>query len=259
MNIGKNIKKLRVEKGITQEQLAAHLGITYQAISKWETEANTPDISMLPEIARYFGISIDALFGMYESITPIADFIRDDDVVRIVQMRGSEVIKCDASDRPFMLVLPKEIDATVNVEIFGEANIEGDIKGDVVCHKMLECGNIAGDVTAKEYIECGNVAGNVRSEEYVACGNVAGSVGAGEYIECGNIAGRQIAAGDYIECGNIVGNVDVGEYIECGDIGGNISAGDYVKCDTIKTSETITCAYIECSGDINCEKIVYKQ
>ncbi len=63
MNIGKNIKALRREKGVTQEQLASHLGITYQAVSKWENNANTPDIAMLPDIADYFGVTIDFLFG----------------------------------------------------------------------------------------------------------------------------------------------------------------------------------------------------
>ncbi len=63
MNIGKNIKALRLEKGVTQEQLASHLGITYQAVSKWENNANTPDIAMLPDIADYFGVTIDFLFG----------------------------------------------------------------------------------------------------------------------------------------------------------------------------------------------------
>ncbi len=63
MNIGKNIKALRGEKGVTQEQLASHLGITYQAVSKWENNANTPDIAMLPDIADYFGVTIDFLFG----------------------------------------------------------------------------------------------------------------------------------------------------------------------------------------------------
>ncbi len=62
MNIGNNIKALRRKKGVTQEQLASHLGITYQAVSKWENNANTPDIAMLPDIADYFGVTIDFLF-----------------------------------------------------------------------------------------------------------------------------------------------------------------------------------------------------
>ncbi|MCL2187965.1 MAG: helix-turn-helix domain-containing protein [Defluviitaleaceae bacterium] len=43
-NIGENIKQLRAEKGVTQEQLAEHLGITYQSVSKWENNITAPDL-----------------------------------------------------------------------------------------------------------------------------------------------------------------------------------------------------------------------
>jgi len=61
-NIGENIKKLRNEKQITQEQLAEHLSISYQAVSKWENNVTTPDIFLLPAIAEYFEVPIDELF-----------------------------------------------------------------------------------------------------------------------------------------------------------------------------------------------------
>lgn len=62
MNIGKHIKTLRLAKGVTQEELAEYLGVSFQAVSKWETEASTPDIALLPNIAVFFGITIDELF-----------------------------------------------------------------------------------------------------------------------------------------------------------------------------------------------------
>ena len=62
LNIGRNIKKLRAEKGVTQEQLAEHLSITYQSVSKWENNITSPDLYFIPAIADYFEISIDELF-----------------------------------------------------------------------------------------------------------------------------------------------------------------------------------------------------
>ena len=62
LSIGENIKKLRAEKGITQEQLAEHLSITYQSVSKWENNITAPDLYLIPAIAGYFEISIDELF-----------------------------------------------------------------------------------------------------------------------------------------------------------------------------------------------------
>ena len=64
MEIGNQIKSLRLRRGITQEEMAQHFGITPQAVSKWERGAATPDIGMLPGISAYFGITIDELFAL---------------------------------------------------------------------------------------------------------------------------------------------------------------------------------------------------
>lgn len=64
MEIGNQIKQLRQRRGITQEAMAQHFGITPQAISKWERGAATPDIGLLPDISAYFGVTIDELFAL---------------------------------------------------------------------------------------------------------------------------------------------------------------------------------------------------
>ena len=61
--VGRNIYALRKEFGFTQEELAGKLGVTYQAVSKWENGTTAPDISLLPELAAVFKTSIDALLG----------------------------------------------------------------------------------------------------------------------------------------------------------------------------------------------------
>ncbi|MBO4679912.1 MAG: helix-turn-helix transcriptional regulator [Lachnospiraceae bacterium] len=64
MNLGEQILFLRKNKQITQEQLARELGVTNQAVSKWESGQCMPDIQLLPEIARFFKVSIDELMGV---------------------------------------------------------------------------------------------------------------------------------------------------------------------------------------------------
>ena len=64
LEIGKCIKSLRLQKGITQEELANYLGVSYQAVSKWETDANTPDIALLPQLSIFFGGTIDDFFKL---------------------------------------------------------------------------------------------------------------------------------------------------------------------------------------------------
>ena len=64
--IGNNLKKYRKERNLTQEEVAKHLGISFQSISKWERNDGYPDITMLPVLARYYGVTIDELVGMDE-------------------------------------------------------------------------------------------------------------------------------------------------------------------------------------------------
>ena len=56
--IGKFLQELRKEKGLTQEQVAAHFNTTNRTISRWETGSNTPDISMLVDIAEFYGVDV---------------------------------------------------------------------------------------------------------------------------------------------------------------------------------------------------------
>lgn len=64
MELGNQIKALRLRRGITQEALAAKLGVTPQAVSKWEHDTAAPDIAMLPDISAFFGVTIDQLFSL---------------------------------------------------------------------------------------------------------------------------------------------------------------------------------------------------
>jgi len=64
MNFGETIKKLRRQKDMTQEQLAEYLNISTQAVSRWETGASLPDITLLPMLANIFDVSTDTLLGV---------------------------------------------------------------------------------------------------------------------------------------------------------------------------------------------------
>jgi len=64
MSIGKKIKELRRAQDVTQEKLADYLNLSYQAVSKWENELAYPDITLVPALANFFGVSADELLGM---------------------------------------------------------------------------------------------------------------------------------------------------------------------------------------------------
>lgn len=63
MNLGKNIKTLRKQVGLTQTELADKLGVTEQTVSKWENDKCYPDVSLLPLLANIFNCSVDAVLG----------------------------------------------------------------------------------------------------------------------------------------------------------------------------------------------------
>ena len=62
MRLSDNIRRLRREMALSQDALGDRLGVSGQAVSKWETGVTAPDISLLPALAECFGVTIDALF-----------------------------------------------------------------------------------------------------------------------------------------------------------------------------------------------------
>ena len=66
LTLGEKIKELRKRDGRKQEDLAGALGVSNQAVSRWEKDGSYPDMEMIPAIANYFGVTIDELFG-YEN------------------------------------------------------------------------------------------------------------------------------------------------------------------------------------------------
>ncbi len=69
MNIGYNIRRLRNEKGMTQEQLASRMGVTSAAVSKWESGQSLPDITLVMPLARVFEVTTDELMGYDAAVT----------------------------------------------------------------------------------------------------------------------------------------------------------------------------------------------
>lgn len=69
VNIGRTIARERRGRGVTQEALAAHLGVSKAAVSKWELGQSLPDVSLLPRIAAYFSLTLDELFDWRDELT----------------------------------------------------------------------------------------------------------------------------------------------------------------------------------------------
>ena len=88
INLSQNLKKLRLEKGITQETLADFLGVTFQSVSRWERGESYPDITLLPLIAGYFGTTTDELLGVNKTANEekIQKYLELYDTMKMVDM-----------------------------------------------------------------------------------------------------------------------------------------------------------------------------
>ncbi len=82
--IGQIIRKLRKERNMTQEELAEQLGVTFQAVSKWENDTGLPDISQVVPLATVFNVSTDTLFG-------ICGTSNEDETKRIIDEAYSKI------------------------------------------------------------------------------------------------------------------------------------------------------------------------
>jgi transcriptional regulator with XRE-family HTH domain len=110
--LGENIAVHRRAAGLTQELLADRLGVTSQAVSKWERQISCPDVSLLPAMAEVFGVSIDELFENTAS-NPESRIdalpLEDDGRVRIAVFEGKhlcarEVYECPDGEEMVLLI-----------------------------------------------------------------------------------------------------------------------------------------------------------
>lgn len=194
-SLGKQIAHYRKKLGLTQEGLAGKLGVTNQAVSKWETDQSCPDIQLLPKLADLFGVSIDAMFGR--------------------ETRPAQV--------PVIVDLPWTDDNTLRAVLYIGRRLQH--------HKILGIRNLKTRSLVEFHYD--GPAINVESDFSVVCnGQVGGSIKASDSVECGPVCGS-VTAGDSVRCGNVGGNVSAGDSVHCGDIGGNVSAGDGIRCSAI--------------------------
>ena len=88
--VGQTIRRLRKERGLTQEELAEQLNVTAQAVSKWENETGMPDISQIVPLASVFGVSTDVIFGLDTTTA-------SEDVTRILHDAEADKVYGDAA------------------------------------------------------------------------------------------------------------------------------------------------------------------
>ncbi len=198
-----NITFYRKKKGLTQEALAKKIGISFQAVSKWENEQSCPDILMLPLLAEIFEIPIGAFFS---SAVPENDCSGgfslpwpDDETLRAVIFKGHKLLENseDTSDFTF--------------------NLKGEPLN-VISYCDIVCEEISGSATAGNDIRCE--------------GNIGKNASAGNNIDCAGYINGAASAGNNVDCsGNINGCVSAGNNVTCVNLHGAAIAGNGITCD----------------------------
>ena len=260
LRMGATIARRRKENGLTQEALANRLGVTNQAVSKWEGDVCCPDIQLLPALADALGLSLDALFGREAPEPPKeerpAEEVKvetapigiveklpwaDDDSLHAVLYQGHRLLQSERvperSGSGLLHLLAGRRDAQQVVlrftgtarDIYSDfaVHCEGDVSGSVQAGDGVQCGGVGGSVNAGDGVTCGAVEGSVRAGDSIRCEGVGGNVQAGDGVTCGDVGGS-VRAGDSVTCGSVEGDVSAGESVRCGSVGGDVRANDSV-------------------------------
>ena len=207
-----NIQKFRKQSRLTQEELSEKLGVTYQAVSKWENAKSAPDISLLPRMADLFGCYIDELFSHRtkenQGECPILPW-QDDGMIRGVVFEGKQLLQVS--------------DALIDKFTF---EIIGDAKSvQSECSIAVE-GSVSGGCNAgREVAIGGHLSGGCNAgTEITVGGHLSGGCNCGSTITCGgNLSGD-------VSCGAAI---TVGGDVEAVIIKGNVTC-NFMKCDKIE-------------------------
>ena len=123
--IGKRIAALRREKELKQDELAEKLGVSPQAVSKWENDQTCPDISLLPLLAKTLGVTVDELLSGKQENAPVVSMVPENKRKDINDMMFRMVVKSHNNNVRINIPLPLikvGIDAGLNMEEIAGGN-----------------------------------------------------------------------------------------------------------------------------------------
>ena len=238
ITLAENILKYRKKIGLSQEELANKLGVTFQAVSKWENAKAAPDIAFLPMMADIFGCYIDELFSREVKSEIHYDHCPefpwcDDTVIRGVVCEGQKILQyAEITDKFTFEIIgnAKNVQSECNIEVKGSVsggckaggsiNVQGPVSGGVSSHgEILIKGNLSGGC---------NTGGNLRVD-----GDFAGGCNTGMTVTCGgdfsgDVNCKNLTVGGDVKAKIIEGDV-ICSALECDNIKGNVTLNEIIK------------------------------
>ncbi len=159
MSIGANIVRLRKEKGWTQAELGEKLGVSNQAVSKWESGMTLPDVMLLPHIAKILGVSIEDLYNEADNAELAIekslnkDFGSEDNRVLVISAENEDsVVKTRVPIKAIRALLETE-NVKEEIDLEGEEttlihDVLNSAKGEIV---NVDNGNKKTTITIEDY------------------------------------------------------------------------------------------------------------
>ena len=218
MSIGKNIATFRKDKGMTQADLGEALGVSNQAVSKWEAETTMPDVMLLPKIAKSLGVTLNHLYGITDD--PVAMAVanlpwEDDGVIRGVVFEGRRMLTADEIQRikstcegqlqSFCFEIhgdPKDVHTECDLAVFGS------VMGGANCGDLTVTGNMSGGANCNDVTVGGNWEGGCNCDDLTIGGSLhGGSVIANDVVVSGDVCVNTLMA-DSVECQGCINGYD---------------------------------------------------
>ena len=218
-----NILNHRKKCGLSQEELAKKLGVTFQAVSKWENAKAAPDITFLLIMADIFGCYIDELFSREVKTEIHYDLCaelpwHDDDTIRGVVFLGKKMLqKTDNLIDKFTFEI---VGDAKSVQVGCNLMVEGNVSGGANCNgEMTVGGNFSGGGNVSKNLTVGgNYSGGTNCTDLTVARNFSGDINAKNITVVGNIDAKTIS-GDVVcnelKCEKVEGNVIIEEKSKC--------------------------------------------
>ncbi len=220
MSIGKNIAMFRKDKGLTQGELGEMLGVSNQAVSKWEMEINMPDVMLLPEIAKVLGTTLNQLYDIPEEVSrvevvnlaPHYDLVanlpwEDDGVIRGVVFEGRKLLS--ATDLQRIKTTEEGELQSFSFEIHGnprdvhtecDLTVYGSVMGGANCADLTVAGSMSGGANCNDVTVGGNWEGGCNCDDLTIGGSFyGGSVIGADVMVSGDVYADTLMA-DLVEC-----------------------------------------------------------
>lgn len=220
MSIGKNITTYRKARNLTQTDLGDLLGVSNQAVSKWESEINMPDVLLLPTLCQALGITLNQLYDIPDEVSkvevvnlqPRYDLVanlpwEDDGVIRGVVFEGRKMLKADEIRR-IKAAEEGELQS-FSFEIHGNPR-DVHTECDLTVFGTVMGGANCGDLTVN-----GNMSGGANCNDVTVGGNWEGGCNCDDLTIGGSFYGGSIIGNDVTVSGDVYADTLMADSVDC--------------------------------------------